>query len=81
MADITKETNTLSIVAEFTDGDDRTITLPNPKDNISAAEINSLSAYCNDNDVLIGDKAGADFHRFKSATVRSVATTFLDLKD
>lgn len=81
MADVTKQLDTLSIVAEFTDGDDRTITLANPKDNISASEINSLSAYCANNDVLLGDKTGADFLRFKSAKVRSVLTTYYDLKD
>lgn len=81
MADITKELKTLSIVAEFTDGDDRTITLANPKDSIAAADINSLSAYAAENDILIGDKTGADFVRFKSAKVRNVETTYLDLKD
>lgn len=79
MADITKTKGTLQLVAEFTDGDDRTITVDNPKATLTAAEINAVSAYAKTNNILIGDKAGADFSRFKSAKKIAQTTKYLDL--
>lgn len=77
MADVIKTTSSLSIVAAFTDGDDRTLTLENPKGGLSAADIEALNAPASD--VLIGDKTGADFSRFKSAKKKSSTITYLDL--
>ena len=71
MADITKTSRILSLVAESTNGDDRTISLANPITGISAANINSLSTYASD--VLI------DFQRFKSAKVINRTVINLDL--
>ncbi len=79
MADITKTKGTLQLVAEFTDGDDRTITVDNPKATLTAAEINAVSAYAKNNNILLGDKAGADFSRFKSAKKIAQTTKYLDL--
>lgn len=81
MADIVKQKNTLSLEMEFTDGDTRTITFDNPKSNLAAAEINSLGSYMADNKLVIGDKAGADVMRFKTAKITSGVTTYLDLND
>ena len=77
MADVTKVTSSLSLVAEFRDGDDRTINLDNPIGAISAAQINALNAFAAP--VLVGDKDKADFLRFKSAKRRKSTTTCLDL--
>ena len=77
MSDITKTTKTLALVAEFTDGDDRTINLDNPKSGISAANINALNTSASA--VLVGDKDKADFLRFKSAQVKETTTVYLDL--
>lgn len=79
MADITKTKGTLQLVAEFTDGDDRTLSLDNPKATLTAAEINAVSAYAKTNNILIGDKAGAEFSRFKSAKKIAQTTKYLDL--
>ena len=65
MADITKTSKVLSLVAEFTDGDDRTLNLDYPKNNLTPAQINALNDYASG--VLIGDKDSAAFQRFKSA--------------
>lgn len=56
--------NRLKILAGFADEDDRTITLENPRENITESDIQALPA----NNVLIGDKYGAAFTRFKSAS-------------
>lgn len=77
MADVTKTSKILSLVAEFTDGDDRTLNLDNPKNNVTASEINALNAYASG--VLIGDKEQAAFQRFKSAKVKTTSVTYLDL--
>lgn len=77
MADVTKTTKNLSLVAEFTDGDDRTITLDNPVNGLSAADINALNVPAAN--VLIGDKDQADFLRFKSAKVKTSTVTYLDI--
>lgn len=77
MADVTKTTKVLSLVAEFTDGDDRTLNLDNPKNDLTATQINALNTYASG--VLIGDKDSADFQRFKSAKVKTSSVTYLDL--
>lgn len=77
MADIVKTSRILALGAEFTDGDDRTLNLENPISGISAADINNLSTYASG--VLIGDKDGAEFLRFKFAKVINRTVTKLDL--
>lgn len=77
MANIVKTTSSLSLVAEFKDGDDRTITLDNPRGGLSAADINALNAPAAA--VLVGDKDKAEFLRFKSAKTRESTITHYDL--
>lgn len=77
MADVTKTSKILSLVAEFTDGDDRTLNLDNPVDGLTATRINALNTYASG--VLIGDKEQAAFQRFKSAKVKTTSVTYLDL--
>lgn len=77
MADVTKTERTVSVVAEFADGDDRTITLPNPRGDLTWADIEVLNASASA--VLVGDRAAANFYRMKEAFTRSVDTMYLDL--
>lgn len=77
MADIIKENSYLSLVAEFSDGDDRTINLDNPKSALNASLINACNSSASG--ILVGDKEGADFLRFKSAKKISATTVYLDL--
>lgn len=79
MADIVKSKSTLSLVAEFTDNDTRTLAIDNPVANISGSAINALGTTAKNGNVLIGDKAGADFLRFKSAKKSTATTTYYDL--
>ena len=67
MANQVKVTENLQLTAEFYDSDDRTFNLPNPKSTVTAAQIKSVGTYFKTNNVLIGDKEGAAFERFKSA--------------
>lgn len=77
MADIVKTSRTLQLVAEFVDGDDRTISVDNPISGLTAERINALNAYASG--VLIGDKEQSAFQRFKSAKTKTISTTYLDL--
>ncbi len=77
MADVSKTTRSLTLVAEFKDGDDRTITLDNPVGGLSATDINALNSLATP--VLVGDKDQAEFLRFKSAKVKTSTVTWLDI--
>ena len=81
MADVTTSKNVLQMVASFADGDDRTFTVDNPKASISAAEVNSLSAYMKDYNIILGDKNAADFGRIKSAKIINSTTTYYDVSN
>ena len=75
MADTTKTSKQLKLVAGFVDGDDRTIAIDNPKDDITAEEIQALPA----ESAIVGDKAGAAFKQWKSAAIVETTVTTLDL--
>ena len=78
MADIVTSSSILSIVAEFTDGDDRTISMPNPKAGLSWADVEVLNSSASN--VLIGDRAQANFYRIKDAKVKETTTIHYDLQ-
>ena len=46
-------------VVKFYDGDDRTVTIDNPKTNLTATQVKAVVDYMIENQPLIGDKAGA----------------------
>lgn len=85
MADVTKVRNTIQVVAEFSDGDDRTLSFDNPKATLTtdqlAAQINEASAYAKTHQVILGDKEQAEFVRFKTARKVANTTKYLDLTD
>ena len=63
----------LKLLAGFADEDDRTITVDNPKDNLTESQIRDLESSAAK--VIIGDRYGADFSRFKSAAYVRGTTT------
>ena len=66
----------LKLLAAFSDEDDRTLTLDNPIGNISESQIHALEPAAAK--VLIGDRYGADFTRFKSAAYVNGTTTTME---
>ena len=54
MADQITTKNTLKLLAGFVDEDDRTITLDDPKENLTWSDISAVAALSSN--VLIGDK-------------------------
>lgn len=79
MADKVKESTVLNIECLFSDGDTRTITLKNPRSDISQSEIENLERFMQDNNILIGDRAGSDFMKIKRVVRRRTTTIYLDL--
>jgi len=79
MADTTKIENHLIIEVGFIDGDTRTITLKNPKSNLTATDIENLDSFMLTNNILIGDRDAADFKKIRQAKTRSAVITHLDL--
>lgn len=77
MADRTKHSNQLKLVVGFEDGDDRTISLENPKGDITAAQINALKPAVIA--ALQGDKAGATPTGWRDAKVVESTTVYLDI--
>lgn len=76
MADTITSSDTLKIECLFVDGDTRTITLNNPRSNLTASEITALEQVIATNNLLIGDKYGGDFKRItKASRVRTQRTT------
>lgn len=63
----------LKLLAGFADEDDRTLTVENPRDNLTEADIRALEPEAAE--VIIGDKYGAKFSRFKSASYVTGVTT------
>lgn len=79
MADIVTTKKVLQTVEEFTDGDTRTINIDNPIDSITAADVQAWHDFAKDNNLLIGDKAGAALDKIRSSKVIDSKQTILDL--
>lgn len=75
--DTTKTSTQLKVVAGFSDGDERTISIDNPISNITPAQIKALDSLAAG--VIIGDKYGAPFITFKDAGIYQITRVELDL--
>ena len=79
MADIYKQSYILKIKLGFADGDTRTINLDNPRNDLQASEINEVSQFIKTNNLLLGDKYGADSAGILTADIVQTAKTTLDI--
>ena len=80
MADTIKSASELKILSKYVDGDTRTLTLDDPKDNLTAEQINAVGSVVRANNFILGDKGGADFLEFDTARVVEKKITQLDLR-
>lgn len=78
--DTVKSASVLNLESYYADGDTRMINIDNPKDNITAAQINAVGTVGKNTQVLLGDKGGAAFVRFNSAHKVSSTRTEIDLR-
>ena len=79
MDDTVKSSYILKIKLGFADGDTRTINLDNPRNNLTAAEIYEVSQFIKENNLLLGDKYGADSAGILTADKIASTKTTLDL--
>ena len=79
MSDIYKQSYILKIKLGFADGDTRTINLDNPRNDLTASEIYELSQFIKNNNLLLGDKYGADSAGILTADKIASTKTTLDL--
>jgi len=79
MSDIYKQSYILKIKLGFADGDTRTINLDNPRNDLTASEIYEVSNFIKTNNLLLGDKYGADSSGILTADIVQSAKTTLDL--
>lgn len=79
MADTRKDTYVLKIKFGFVDGDTRVINLDNPRRNLTAAEIHQVSEYIRTNNLIVGDKIGADSAGILTADMFESTKVTLDL--
>lgn len=87
MADTITRTEQVVLLAEFQDGDDRTIALDYASVDVEdasemaalGAQVDALETKVKNKNLLIGDKAGADFVRFKDAKIVHKTVLTLDL--
>ena len=81
MSDVINSRSVLQIVQGFSDGDDRTMTIDNPRSDVSPADLTAVQTYIKNNNLVLGDKNGAAFTNFKSAKKITQTTRYLDLND
>ena len=79
LADVVKSSYILKIKLGFADGDTRTINLDNPKDNLQASQVHELSNFIKTNNLLLGDKYGADSAGILTADIVESTKVTLDL--
>lgn len=80
MADTTSTSSELKMEALFVDGDTRTLSMKNPKSNISQSDITALNTLMQTNNLLVGDKYGGRFGRLTYASKVNKTTVNLDLE-
>ncbi len=80
MADTIKTTRDLKIKPVFMDGDDRTITIKNARNDIEQSEITDLNNWLLTTQVIIGDKTGAAFAKIGKATIITTTDRYLDIE-
>ena len=79
MADKVKSSYILKIKLGFADGDTRVINLDNPRNDLTAAEIYEVSQFIKTNNLLLGDKYGADSAGILFADKIASTKTTLDI--
>lgn len=79
MADTVTSSRELKLDYRFTDLDTRTTSIPDPKDNIVKADIQTLAGVLAQTQAFVGDKNNAPFETITSAKVVEQTRTQLDL--
>lgn len=79
MADIYGTAQTVKFDFFFVDGDTRSLSIKNPKSNITTTEIENLQTFMRTNNIIVGDKDGGTFGRIDKVTRITESKLKLDL--
>ena len=79
MADKVTSSNELKMVFSFYDNDTRTVSIENPRPDLTAADILEVGTLAKNTNPIIGDKGGARVIGISSAKVVEKTRTQLDL--
>lgn len=82
MADTRKESRYLGLQWGFIDGDDRLTKLPNPRADITKADILDAANYFANNNLIVGDKTSAAIsltEPLKQAYIEEQTTIKIDM--
>ena len=82
MADTIISSESLSLTWNFADGDTRAMTIKNPLPNLTKTDIKDFGSWTQQNNILIGDKAGAPLDTskpIKKAVLKSQTKIHKDL--
>ena len=82
MADTITSSNNLNLDTTYLDGDTRRIKIDSPKTQTNAAwktQINDLSDYIAENQLLLGDKGNGIFDKIAKASITQKTTVKLDI--
>lgn len=77
--DTVKSSSDLKIIWQFADEDTRTQTIPNPKSDLSLADLQAFETSAINSQVIIGDKTGAAVTGIKSAISIDSTNVILDI--
>lgn len=77
MAVVSSSNVTLKIDNLFLDGDTRTITLKNPKSNITLKEITDLNSFLQEKNALLGDKDQSGYGKIRKVTRITTNTDYI----
>lgn len=80
MADKVTTSNYLAVNFGFADGDTRLNKIPNPKSDISATQVHTVSGVLLTNALIVGDKNGAAYTGILTADKYDVEKTDYDLR-
>lgn len=78
-ADTITSSSTGNLVVEFYDGDNRTLPIDDPRDDLTATEINAFVENLKTTQPLIGDKAGASITGASKFTIIDKTEVKFDL--
>ena len=79
MSDTIKSSSDLKLTWEFADGDTRTHSVKNPKNDLTPSDIRTFANATVNSKAIIGDKTGAAVTKLKSAFTAEKTDVYLDI--
>ncbi len=78
-ADTVTSSSTANLIVEFYDGDNRTLSIDDPRSDLSAEEVHSFATVLRNTQPLVGDKTGASITGISKCTIVEKTDVKFDL--